>query len=72
MDGLSPIADVDRETEASFSTQHADLGFPDLDVSYGSSGASHPVQMGQQQYGDQGRESNDSQFIENEHLAYFR
>ena len=36
MDGLSPIADVDRETESSFNTQYGDLGLPDLDVSYGT------------------------------------
>ena len=60
MDGLSPIADVDRETETSFNTQQGDLGLPDLDVSYGSTV--------QSQYGHH----NDSVGIESEPAAYFR
>lgn len=68
MDGLSPIADVDMET--SFSTQHGDLGFPDLDVSYGSGGTPRPpVQQYGQQYNEAG---NGLPIIENEPLAYFK
>ena len=67
MGGLSPIADV--ETEASFNTQHGDLGFPDLDVSYGSSATPGPPAG--QQGGGRGVGYN-SPFIESEPMAYFR
>ena len=60
MEGLSPIAD---RTEASFDTQHGDLEFPDLDVSYGSSGAPQ---------GNCCHEAHCSPVLESEPLAYLR
>ena len=63
MEGLSPIADVDRESEASFTTQHGELEFPDLDVSYGSSGTPRGVGQGDRVC---------SPALESEPLAYLR
>ena len=68
MEGLSPIADVERESEASFSTQHGELlEFPDLDVSYGSSSG---TPRGPRVGGGQG--SIHSPVLESEPLAYLR
>lgn len=64
MGGLSPIPDVDKETETSFGTQPGDLEFPDLDVSYGSTGTPRALRLG-------GVASN-SPSIESSPRAYFR
>ena len=63
MEGLSPIAD---RTEVSFDTQHGDLEFPDLDVSYGSSGAPQGYHQGNC------HEAHCSPVLESEPLAYLR
>lgn len=69
MDGLSPIADVDRETEGSFATQHGDIGLPDLDASYGSTPRSLPAYPTTEQLLCDGDKS---PTIESEPLAYLR
>ena len=65
MEGLSPIADVDGETESSQNSQFG--GFPDLDVSYGSTGGTPRVMGAGGQAGNQV-----SPTTECEPLAYLR